>query len=32
MLFVALYLNFQHSVLTFVMVYARLAIVLCCQR
>ncbi|HEY1844465.1 MAG TPA: type III secretion system export apparatus subunit SctT [Buttiauxella sp.] len=27
MLFVALYLNFQHSVLTFVMVYARLAIV-----
>lgn len=27
MLFVALYLNFQHSVLTFVMVYARLALV-----
>jgi type III secretion protein T len=27
MLFVALYLNFQHSVLMFVMVYARLAIV-----
>ncbi|WP_312625826.1 type III secretion system export apparatus subunit SctT [Scandinavium sp.] len=27
MLFVALYLNFQHSVLTFVMVYARLAII-----
>ncbi|AHM72794.1 type III secretion system export apparatus subunit SctT [Yersinia hibernica] len=27
MLFVAFYLNFQHSVLTFVMVYARLAIV-----
>lgn len=27
MLFVAFYLNFQHSVLTFVIVYARLAIV-----